>query len=61
MPMTTFTKMQAPTEKLTKGKIMMMNFRNMATMVNQFSFTFDFHDAFSIGKMEINYERKNKV
>jgi hypothetical protein len=40
---------------------MMMNFRNMATMVNQFPVTFDFHDAFSIGKMEINCERKNKL
>jgi hypothetical protein len=53
--------MQAPDGKLTKGKIMILNFRSMATMVNQFSYTFDFHDAFSIGKMEINCERKNKV
>jgi hypothetical protein len=40
---------------------MTMNFRNMATMANRFSFTSNVHDAFLLGKMDINYERNNKV
>ncbi len=38
-----------------------MNFRSIATVANQVSFTFDVNDVFLINKMEIDHERKNKV
>jgi hypothetical protein len=47
--------------KLSMGKIMTMNSRSMASMANQFSFTFNVCDAFLLGKMDINYKRKNRV
>ncbi len=43
------------------GKIMTMNSRSMASMANQFSFTFNVCDVFLLGKMDINYKRKNRV
>jgi hypothetical protein len=38
-----------------------MNFRSIATMASQVSFTFDVNDVFLINKMEIDHEKKNKV
>ncbi len=40
---------------------MTMNFKNITTMANRFSLTSNVHDAFLLGKMDINCERKNKV
>ncbi len=59
--MTTSTKMEAFGAKLTKGKIVAMNSKNMATMANQLSSTSNVHDAFLLGKMNINHDKKNKV
>jgi hypothetical protein len=33
----------------------------MASIATHFSSTFDVHDAFLLGKMDINHGRKNKV
>jgi hypothetical protein len=60
-PMTTSTKMQAFGAKLTKGKIVAMNSKNVATMANQLSSTSNVHDAFLLGKMNINHDKNNKV
>jgi hypothetical protein len=60
-PMTTSTKMQAFGAKLTKGKIVAMNSKNMATMANQLSSISNVHDAFLLGKMNVNHDKKNKV
>jgi hypothetical protein len=38
-----------------------MNSKRIATMASQFSFMFDVCDAFLLGNMDINHERKNKV
>jgi hypothetical protein len=53
--------MHAFNTKLSKGEIITMNFRSIATVANQVSFTFDVNDVFLINKMEIDHERKNKV
>ncbi len=58
--MTIFIKMLTPILKLTKGKITTMNFRNMAIMAIQFSFTSDVCDVFLLSKMDMNCERKGK-
>jgi len=60
-PMTTSTKMQTFGAKLTKGKIVAMNSKNMATMANQLSSTSNVHEAFLLGKMNINHDKRNKV
>jgi hypothetical protein len=52
--------MLTPILKLTKGKITTMNFRNMAIMAIQFSFTSDVCDVFLLSKMDMNCERKGK-
>jgi len=38
-----------------------MNYRSIATMASQVSFTFDVNDVFLINKMEIDHEKKNKI
>jgi hypothetical protein len=47
--------------KLTKGEITTMNFRNMVIMAIQFFFASNVCDAFFLSKMDINYERKEKI
>jgi hypothetical protein len=53
--------MHAFNTKLSKGEIITMNFRSIAIVASQVSFTFDVNDVFLINKMEIDHERKNKV
>jgi hypothetical protein len=50
--------MQGIRAKLNKGEIATMNFKTLATMVSQFSSTSNVHDAFLLGKMDINREGK---
>jgi hypothetical protein len=38
-----------------------MNSKSMATMASQFYLTFDICNVFSLHKMNINCERKNKI
>jgi hypothetical protein len=44
----------------TKGEILAMNYKGMATMASQFSFTSNVHNVFLLRKMDIYHERKNK-
>jgi hypothetical protein len=54
--------MQASISKVTtKGEIMAMNYKGMATMTSWFSFTSNVHNVFLVRKMNIYHERKNKA
>jgi hypothetical protein len=59
--MNTFIKGQTPISKLIKGEITTMKSRNMATMASWLLSTFDVHDFFWLGKININHERKSKI
>ncbi len=53
--------MQASISNLTtKGEIMAMNYKGMATMTSRFSFTSNVHNVFLLRKMDIYHERKIK-
>jgi hypothetical protein len=54
--MTTFGEKQAPIAKLTKGEIMVVNFKSM---VNKFSPS-NVYEAFLLGKMDIQGEGSTK-
>jgi hypothetical protein len=61
MPMTILLKIMPKIQNYLRGKIITMNYRSIATMASQVSFTFDVNDVFLINKMEIDHEKKNKI
>jgi predicted amino acid racemase len=57
----TLIEMQSPKAKLSKGEIVTVNSRNMATMGSQFFSTSYVYDAFLLRKMDLNCGTKNKI
>jgi hypothetical protein len=53
--------MQGLKAKVSKGEIIGMNFKNMATITSRLSSTSNVYDAFLLTKMNVNHERKNKI
>jgi hypothetical protein len=54
--MTTFVEKQAPIAKLTKGEIMVVNFKSMTNKL----FPSNVHEVFLLGKMDILGEGSTK-
>jgi hypothetical protein len=46
---------------MTKSEMLVVQFKNMASMVTCLSSTYDVYDKFPIGNMKINGETNNKV
>jgi hypothetical protein len=46
---------------MTKSEMLVVQFKNMASMVTCLSSTYDVYDKFPIGNMDINGETNNKV
>jgi hypothetical protein len=59
--LTTLVKIQGLEAKVSKGKFIGMNFKNMATITSRLSLTFNVSDVFLLRRMNVNCERKNKV
>jgi hypothetical protein len=57
----TLIEMQSPKAKLSKGEIVTMNSRNMATMGSQIFATSYVYDAFLLKKMDLNCGKKKKI
>jgi hypothetical protein len=46
---------------MTKSEMLVVQFKNIASMVTCLSSTYDVHDKFPIGNMNFNGEKNNKV
>jgi hypothetical protein len=60
-PLVMFLQTLPQLQNYPRGDIMIVNSKNMATMLNHFSSSSNVCDVFLLGKMDINNERKNKV